>query len=255
MKLQITVNYLIAVAILTTIQPTHSMHHVPQILTKNLSVLRIAQTNSLKKLPFSTQSKTTTDTQKALVTLGATSLGIAGGLYIATQLDSTFTQNNDSNEITFLRLKDGKTLKISEIAWYEAEKRDIAVFQDFFHFNPWRKESTTKTARAQLMTDSGPLTVGIALYRKLSQKEYHLDYLVVAPDYQGNGIGRALIENIIQNTKCEKIKIYSLETPIPFYKKIGCRQDPKYVDVFYFINEKLEEEKRITHLTRYSAFQ
>ena len=71
------------------------------------------------------------------------------------------------------------------------------------------------------------LIIGVAsLYviEKLTRKMGLIEDVAVDPNQRGNGIGKKLIESLIEQSKekgCDKTILSSSEKNIPFYEKIG----------------------------------
>lgn len=66
--------------------------------------------------------------------------------------------------------------------------------------------------------------IGFCAVRKLSDIEYQIRQMVVEPNYQKNGVGTLLIqeiENYLCGIKAEKIILDSRDESVNFYKKLG----------------------------------
>jgi len=50
---------------------------------------------------------------------------------------------------------------------------------------------------------------------------YHIAHLYVDAEYQGKGIGRLLLNEVIKRTSCELLKVRSSLNAVPFYTKMG----------------------------------
>ncbi len=107
------------------------------------------------------------------------------------------------------------------------KKEEIQTLNDAFDYESFNKFHIEKFKwiRAELETPQGPLFAGVALYKELSEKEIRLSYLAIPPSQQSKGIGKALIEFIAANTQCQKMILYSEDSAVPFYHKLGFKTD------------------------------
>lgn len=96
---------------------------------------------------------------------------------------------------------------------------------DMMHIYKQRKKHKIKT----FVVEEGSKVIGTAsliLEPKFRYKEQcgHLEDVCVIPERQGTGVGKRLINHIIQyakNKKCYKLILSSNEKNIVFYEKLG----------------------------------
>lgn len=95
---------------------------------------------------------------------------------------------------------------------------------------PWKQPEGSETDAIEascfhvMAVDDQENIIAVARLQFNSDDEAQLRYMAVSPSYQGQGIGRALIEALEQHAKKfshKKIILHAREPAVAFYKKLG----------------------------------
>jgi len=105
------------------------------------------------------------------------------------------------------------------------------------------------------VAESEGTVVGMSLlftaYSTWKGKMLWLDDLVVNENYRGQGIGRALIENLFDYARKNDYKIIKWQVldwnkpAIEFYKKLGMTLDSEWIDCKYYLDRNEPSSKAV----------
>ena len=118
---------------------------------------------------------------------------------------------------------------------------------DFMSLSLFRKEFDNILADGSLMVyETNGVVMGTCKISNYRHKQSHvacLEYTAIKPSYQGNGIGTAMLEGILQELKDEGIKRVELHvaelsgSSIEFFKKFGFTVEGKLKKYFARSNQ------------------
>lgn len=146
---------------------------------------------------------------------------------------------------------------VRELARFEQAEDQVATTvasyeRDGFGDEPWFQCIVAEDAEAGV--------IGIALfYRAFSTwkgRMIYLDDLVVREDFRGQGIGRALLQRLLDQARAAGVAMVKWQVldwnqpAIELYKKIGATFDGEWIDCKYYFSRTANQDSSAEEFNR-----